>query len=98
MTEDEDLTPISLQQHNNEQESSSSSRGPYPWRSHDATVISSVGGNSGGKNARKDGRGRSVGERMEYEELDTPPSSGIRVRTEVILSRSERLNYNNRLF
>ena len=97
--EDEDLTPISPL-HDHELSSSSNhhhhhndARGPYPWRSHDATI-------SGGtpKNTRKDAGSKRIGQNLEYEELDTPPSSGIRVRTEVILSRSERLDYNDRLF
>ena len=90
--EDEDLTPISPL---HEQESSTrDARGPYPWRNQDATIISS--GNP--KNVRKSTGAKRIGQTLEYEELDTPPHSGIRVRTEVILSRSERLDYNDRLF
>ena len=89
--EDEDLTPISpLNEH---ELSTHDARGPYPFSSHDATISSARP-----KNAGKNTGAKRIGQTLDYEELDTPPSSGIRVRTEVILSRSERLDYNDRLF
>ena len=90
--EEEDLTPISPL-HEQEPSPAHSARGQNPWRSHDATVS---GGNT--KNARKDSSARRIGQTLDYEELEEPPPSGIRVKTEVILSRSDRLDYNDRLF
>ena len=89
--EEEDLTPISPM---HEQEPTAhDARTQYPWRSHDATV---TGGNP--NHARKESSAKIIGQTLDYEELDSPPRSGIRVRTEIILSRSERLDYNDRLF
>ena len=31
-------------------------------------------------------------------DIEAPPLTGIRVKTELIISRSDRLAYNNRLF
>lgn len=87
-SDEDDLTPFSPFP-----DSDHESRVQYPWRSHDATVHGGIP-----KNARKDSGARVISQAPDYEELDAPPKSGIRVRTEIILSRSDRLDYNDRLF
>lgn len=86
--DDDDLTPITPLQ-----EPTQDVLIQYPWRSHNATIEGGIP-----KNARKDSAARITGQTLHYEELEPPPKSGIRVRTEVILSSSQRLDYNDRLF
>ena len=49
------------------------------------------------KNAYKHSRCNSK-EPEDMVDIEAPPLTGIRVKTELIISRSDRLAYNNRLF
>ena len=87
-TDEEDLIPLSrLKDH------SQITQIQHPWKSHTAMIHSCMPNNT-----RKDSGNQCFVQVVEHEEPEPPPKSGIRVKTVITLSISERVDYNDRLF